>query len=93
MPDEATRDQELRQELADLHRKLESTTQGSPEKDLLGHVMNDVIKVASGEELHPEENETLKEHLDEQASSFEARHPRTAGVLREIMDVLGRLGI
>lgn len=93
MPEETTRDQVLRQELADLHKKLESTTQGSSEKDLLGHVMTDVVRVASGEELHPKESETLKEHLDEQASDFEARHPRTAGVLREIMDVLGRLGI
>jgi hypothetical protein len=56
-------------------------------------MMTDIVRIAAGEEMHPEEGENLRERLEHQASDFEVRHPRMAGILREITDILARLGI
>ncbi len=86
-------EQNLRAELKELHDQLELSMRKDPQdRDVLSHIMTDLVRVAEGEELHEEETETLKEQLEERATDFESRHPRTAGVLREVMDVLSRLG-
>ena len=40
-----------------------------------------------------ETDDTLHEQLDEQAVSFETRHPTIAKAIREVMDVLHKMGI
>src|SRR5690606_13391544 len=85
---------ELREQLTELHRELEAATSKSPEgSEVLSHMMTDIVRIAAGEEMHPEEGENLRERLEHQASDFEVRHPRMAGILREITDILARLGI
>lgn len=87
-------DQELRDQLAQLHRKLEEATRNEPlDRDVLSHVMTDIVKLSSGQVLHPDQEENLKEQLRHQASDFELRHPKLASITQEIMDVLSRLGI
>ena len=86
-------EQDLRAELKTLHDHIEAAMHKEPaDRDLLSHIMTDLVRVAEGEELHEEESETLKAQLEEKAADFESRHPRTAGVLREVMEVLSRLG-
>ena len=78
----------------ELHRELEAATSKSPEgSEVLSDMMTDIVRIASGEEIHPEEGENLRERIEHQASDFEARHPRASGILREITDILARLGI
>lgn len=85
---------ELREQLTELHRELEAATSKTPEgSEVLSHMMTDIVRIAAGEEMHPEEGENLRERLEHQASDFEVRHPRMAGILREITDILARLGI
>ncbi len=87
-------DQELRDQLAQLHRELEDATHREAlDRDLLGHVMTDIVKISEGVELNPEHQENLKEQIEHQASDFELRHPRVAHIFQDIMDVLSRLGI
>jgi hypothetical protein len=87
-------DQELRQELQELHDQIEASLHKSPsDKDLLGHIMTDVVRLAQGEEIGEVDAESLKEQLEDKATDFESRHPTIAGVLRDMMDVLARLGI
>jgi len=86
-------DQDLRSELKVLHDRIEASLHKDPQdKDALSHIMTDLVRLAEGENFHEEETETLKEQIDEKATDFEARHPKVAGVMREVMDVLAKLG-
>lgn len=87
-------EQQLREELKALHDKIESAKRTEAvDRDTFGQVMTGIVRLSRGEELGPQEAENLKEQLEEHATDFEVRHPRVAGVLRDVMDVLARLGI
>ena len=87
-------EQDLRQELKQLHDQLTASLHKEPlEKDLLGHVMTDIVRIAQGETLGGEDAETLMEQLEDKATDFESRHPKIAGVLRDISEILAKLGI
>jgi hypothetical protein len=84
----------LREELKSLHDQLEHAIHKEPlDKDVFGSVMNSIVKIAQGDSVRDEDGEHLKEQLEEQATDFEIRHPRLAATLRDIMDVLSKLGI
>ena len=86
-------DQDLRAELKTLHDQIEAAIHKEPlDKDLLSHIMTDLVRISEGEEPHEYEPDSFKAHIEERATDFESRHPRTAGVLREVMEVLSRLG-
>lgn len=86
---------ELRDRLGLLHDELEKAIHRSPlDRDMLGHVMQDIVLISQGEEQQANaEPETLKSLLERQASDFEAEHPRLSGLLREAADILARMGI
>lgn len=85
---------ELRDELKTLHDEIEQAIHKEPlDKDMFGQIMTRLVEVAQGGELPEEEGESLKEQLEDQATDFEANHPRLAGILRDVMDVLAKLGI
>ena len=87
-------EQELRSELKTLHDQIENAVHKEPlDKDVLSHVMTDLVRVAQGENLQQEEGESLKEQLEGKAADFESRHPKLAVILRDVMDVLSQLGI
>lgn len=84
---------ELREQLIELHRELEVATRKDPREDVLSHVMTDIVRIASGENINQDDGENLRERIEHQASDFEIRHPRAAGILREVTDILAKLGI
>jgi len=87
-------DQDLRQELKELHDQMEASLHKEPlDKDLLGHIMTDLVRIAQGEKLGEEAGESLVEQLEDQAADFDSRHPKIAGILRDIVDILSKLGI
>ena len=56
---------QLRSQLKDLHKALKTAADpAGREHDALSHIMTDIVRVASGEELHPEDAETLREQTD-----------------------------
>ncbi|MGD9660115.1 MAG: DUF4404 family protein [Porticoccaceae bacterium] len=86
--------QDLRNELQNLHQQIETAIHKEAlDKDVLSHVMTDIVRISQGDDLHADESESLKEQLEDQVADFEAVHPRLAATLRDIMDVLAKLGI
>lgn len=82
----------LSEELDAVHAELRDASSADP--DLLGvlsRVVHDVTTLTD-EEI-AEEQETLRERLEEQALVFEAGHPRLAGALRRLVKALADLGI
>ncbi len=84
---------QLRDQLNDLHKELETATRRDRQaEDLLTNVMTDIGRVAAGEQLEPDEGENLRQRLEKKASDFEVRHPKLAGVMRDVSDILAKLG-
>lgn len=80
--------QELKQQLQQLHATLAEHPQLDNESQaLLQRIAADI------DELQPEQQADLSERVQEQAVRFEQEHPTLAGVLRQIVDTLGRMGV
>lgn len=83
-------DQNLRALLAELHERLKEARSLDPEsRRLLATVSRDIEEALANDtqgSMAPEPVEAL-------AVRFEADHPSLAGVLRQIMDTLGKAGI
>jgi len=85
---------ELREQLIELHKALEDASHKAPEgNEMLSRVMTDIVRIASGDDIGPDESDDLHHRLQHQVSDFEVRHPRLAGILREVTDILAKLGI
>lgn len=85
---------DLRDQLATLHNELEKATTLAPEdRDVLGRLMSDMIRIAQGDLGKEPHHETMREQLERKASEFDLDHPRLAGVLRQLLDALGKMGI
>jgi len=94
---------ELSDRLRELHYELEEASHlSSDKKDVLGNLMKDIVVLASDEEGsskaaddNPAEKKTgvIMRQLEKQANDFENQHPRLSGVIRQVMDALGKMGI
>jgi hypothetical protein len=83
--------QDLRGLLGQLHARLSSARSLDPEsRALLLTVAADIEKALAGNDVAAVAPEQPLETL---AVRFEADHPALAGVLRQIMDTLGKAGI
>ena len=84
----------LKQQLKELHETLEDASHlSTSERDVLGHLMEEMVEIASSGSVEEQDAEGIVDQLEKQATDFETRHPRLAGVLRQIMDALERMGI
>jgi hypothetical protein len=82
--------QELRALLAELHERLRSARSLDPEaRGLLTTVARDIEHALKNDDASSVEAEPV----EALAVRFEADHPSLAGVLRQIMDTLGKAGI
>ncbi|MBG57570.1 MAG: DUF4404 domain-containing protein [Porticoccus sp.] len=85
---------DLRDQLATLHNELEKAKTLDPEdRDMLGHLMSDMIRIAQGDLEKEPHHESLREQLERKAGDFDLDHPRLAGVVRQLLDSLGKMGI
>ncbi|CCK75168.1 MAG: DUF4404 family protein [Oleispira antarctica] len=86
-------DKKLHELLTQVHEQLQQQKSIDGESQaLLQRVLADV-KVASGSENSDEISQDLSDRIEQQAVEFEQEHPTLAGVLRQIMDTLGRIGV
>lgn len=86
--------EELRTQLSQLHDELEQAKTIAPEeRDVFGNLMSDMVKIAQGTEVPEERHITIREKLEQKESEFEIDHPRLAGIIRQILDALNRMGI
>lgn len=85
---------DLRSQLAQLHNELEHAKTLAPEeRDVFGNLMSDMVKIAQGSEVPEKHRRSLRETLEQKENEFEVDHPRLAGVIRQILDALNRMGI
>jgi hypothetical protein len=76
--------------LAQLHERLKSARSLDVEsRQLLATVARDIEQAL----MHDDTSRVAAEPVEELAVRFEADHPSLAGVLRQIMDTLGKAGI
>jgi hypothetical protein len=86
-------DENLRQLLSSVHERLSSSSSVDPEThELLATVMRDIEgalgKRAAGASMRP-----TQPRLEALAVRFEAEHPSTAQLLRQIGELLSQAGI
>jgi hypothetical protein len=83
-------DKDLRALLAELHTRLGQARSLDPEaRKLLATVSRDIEKALASDDA----GSVATEPVEALAVRFEVDHPSLAGVLRQIMDTLGKAGI
>jgi hypothetical protein len=83
-------DQDLRALLAELHERLKhARSLDSESRELLATVSRDIESALAKDDA----GAVAAEPVEALAVRFEADHPSLAGVLRQIMDTLGKAGI
>ena len=84
----------LKQLIASLHEELDRTPEFDADgRDLLRDLTGDIEAIVGREDVPAESRDTATQRVETVAVRLEAEHPRLAGILGEIVAVLGRLGI
>ena len=95
---------ELKKHISELQQQMEASAIDGEDRNLLGHLMSDMVKIAQGEPSPDPENAPaakrlleqqpgFAETLERQAGDFEQQHPNIANILRQVADLLGKMGI
>jgi hypothetical protein len=85
---------ELRSRLAGLHEQLAGTPKVDAEsRQLLRTLLTDIERVLDKSEAGASAEPAHRHRLEEVATRFEADHPSLAGVVRQLVDALGRAGL
>ena len=83
--------EELKVRLEDLHADLQSASEiTASEREVLSNLVVGVLRLDS--EKEPIEHH-LREVLEEKSSAYEAQYPKLAFTMRQVLDILSRMGI
>ena len=83
--------EELKVRLEDLHADLQSASEiTASEREVLSNLVVGVLRLDSDKE--PTEHH-LREVLEEKSSAYEAQYPKLAFTMRQVLDILSRMGI
>jgi len=83
--------EELKVRLEDLHPDLQSASEiTASEREVLSNLVVGVLRLDS--EKEPTEHH-LREVLEEKSSAYEAQYPKLAFTMRQVLDILSRMGI
>jgi hypothetical protein len=89
-------DDELRQLLEELHRKIENTDQVDEKgRELLSHLSVDIRNLLerTGHEERLRGNSWMVGRLDESVRHFEVTHPSLTAALAQLLNILNNAGI
>ena len=87
-------DQDIKTKLAELHRDLERADNVDPDlRSLLGDVDRDIRSLLDRGSEDSAEASNLAERAEEMATGFAAQHPTFEKYLREVAEMLSKLGI
>jgi len=89
-------DDELRQLLEELHRKIEDTDQVDEKgRELLSHLSVDIRNLLerTGHEQRLRGNSWVIGRLDESVRHFEVTHPNLTAALAQLLNILNNAGI
>ena len=83
--------EELKVRLEDLHADLQGASEiTASEREVLSNLVVGVLRLDSDKE--PTEHH-LREVLEEKSSAYEAQYPKLAFTMRQVLDILSRMGI
>lgn len=83
--------EELKLRLEGLHRDLQQASEiTASEREVLSNM---VVGVLGLDEQKAETEQGLREMLEEKNSVWEVKHPKLAFTVRQILDILSRMGI
>ena len=82
-------EQDLREQLRHLSEELRSLPPGSEKRRRVEALIADIQARLDG----GEQDDSLTTQLELAVSSFQAEHPRLAGILNNIMVTLGNIGV
>lgn len=83
--------EELKLRLENLHADLQTASEiTTSEREVLSNMVVGVLRL--DEQREPEEHR-LREILEEKSSAYEAEYPKLAFTMRQILDILSRMGI
>ena len=83
--------EELKVRLEDLHADLQSASEiTASEREVLSNLVVGVLRLDSQKE--PAEHH-LREVLEEKSSAYEVQYPKLAFTMRQVLDILSRMGI
>lgn len=83
---------ELKALLQQLQSALKDTDELDPElEQMVSEIDEDLHRLAHESDHSPLED--MEDRLEAAAVNFEANHPRTSGILREVADLLAKMGI
>ena len=86
--------EKLNRLLTDLHDELGSAeTVDESSTELLRQAMDDIRDAVGSDDVTSGTPHPVRDQLERSAVEFESEHPRIAGILGQIADTLGKLGI
>lgn len=84
----------LRELLERIHERLSrSSSLDDRSRELLSTVMHDIERALNRSRANGTRSLDATPHLEALAVRFESEHPALAGVLRQLIDALGKAGI
>lgn len=85
---------DIKRRLTELHAELEKTPELDADlRELLTEVDGDIHALLARRQPEEDEVRGLRERLEALAADFDAQHPNTNLVFRELIHALGRMGI
>lgn len=84
--------EELKHHAQMLHKQLEGSKLSPEERDILSHLMTEILALLRGSEEEPDIS-TLQDKLEEHSIRFENRHPAVADTIRQVVNALANMGI
>lgn len=83
--------EQLKDKLKQLQQSLTGIDQLDDEsRQLLQQLDDDIHQALKGQTVS---ESSLNDRLEQQAVEFEGQYPQTSAILRDIVDVLGKIGI
>ena len=84
--------EDLKIHIDTLHKQMEASRITADERDILSHLMTDIIGIAR-EKSDDSDISALQEKLEKQTIRLEQKHPAVADTLRQLMNTLSNMGI
>ena len=86
--------QALYRELQQLHAELQNVeTVDKSYREMLRKLETDIQRILGEEEIELDRYTNLRDRLKEAVAQFEASHPRTTILMRQVIDQLSYMGI
>ncbi len=86
-----TNNDELKAKIEGLRQELQTASQITPEeRDLWTSMMTDIVNLSNSDN---EVEQSFRKSLEEKGAAYEAEHPKITFAVRQVLDMLAKMGI